>query len=448
VLQVNRVYPDSVSNPLLYYDECIVRVLQPIATSQHQRNNKGNVSNNNNTTSDNNDNSTTTNHDDEESVVPEEFLDDSAEHHHYNNKDWKAKYRFPIKAVTLHDPPISSQTTVMLHIQLGAVHQHREIVFGTLEDAQAFVRRLRVELEKDGQREMDRLQATAGDVRFLGDNDDVTFLVEICSAWNLPLGHSTYSDPYVKASFQGTHVHQTAVINKTCVFETIQLARRNLTARMPFLTLSISSTRSLDPIWTVKTGSLFLWTVNAKELFLSDGLLCLVLDHDRVGTHKKLASVHIPPQALYTARGERMELELESPRGMENNNYDDNAFGILVVRCRRASEPDVKFMRELEESKTRQDPDTTLVHLAQFATESAGGKGNIASMLAKRSKIVKDKDHPEGIKQASRIDSFVYAKADDLQSCRVILYCSIHFSCCSTKFDPNQTPSAWRKLLG
>lgn len=68
---------------------------------------------------------------------------------------------------------------------------------------------------------------------------------------------------------------------------------------------------SLEPIWTLKTGSLFLVEIPAKELFESHGLHCDVMDYD-VGRDEKLGQCTIHPKTLYEANGERMVFPLEN----------------------------------------------------------------------------------------------------------------------------------------
>lgn len=71
---------------------------------------------------------------------------------------------------------------------------------------------------------------------------------------------------------------------------------------------------SLDPIWTVKTGSLFLLTLTVEELFTSNGLICEVMDFDKFGGNDKLGLITVPPKVLYDAKGERLEFNLVSTR--------------------------------------------------------------------------------------------------------------------------------------
>jgi hypothetical protein len=101
---------------------------------------------------------------------------------------------------------------------------------------------------------------------------------------------------------------------------------------------------SLDPIWTLKTGSLFLLTVESKKLFLEEGLNFLVKDHDQFGKDEVLGMVNVNPRAVYLAQGERKEFKLLPPNGSKQQEVP----GYLVLRCRRASEYDQKFMADYE----------------------------------------------------------------------------------------------------
>jgi hypothetical protein len=158
---------------------------------------------------------------------------------------------------------------------------------------------------------------------------------------------------------------------------------------------------SLNPIWTVKTCSLFLWTVYVKDLFLSDGLHCIVFDFDQVSANEQLGQVYLSPRLLYEATGERMEFALTPPP--QANDASVDIAGFLAVRCRRASGFDMRFMKELAETRRREKREeiapelVKLKNIAHLATDSAGGAGNLSAMLSKRSKQVKNEDHPEGV---------------------------------------------------
>jgi hypothetical protein len=174
--------------------------------------------------------------------------------------------------------------------------------------------------------------------------------------------------------------------------------------RTRFLTIvsiSVLSTRRLDPIWTVKTKSLFLLEVDAAELFLSEGLLCILYDFDKVGKNEKLGAITIPPKTLYEAKGERMEFKL-GPSPGETKDVP----GYLAIRCRRATEYDANFMTD-----SAKGADSDLLGLkaaTSKALHTKGGASNLQSMLNRNSKVFKDGINGKnaGIKHVSNISFF------------------------------------------
>jgi hypothetical protein len=120
------------------------------------------------------------------------------------------------------------------------------------------------------------------------------------------------------------------------------------------------------------------------------------MDFDKVGGDERLGAVYIPPRILFDSNGERMEFKLGPPPGKANE-----VPGYLVIRCRRATEADVSFMKELKDTERRDaiSDKMGLRNITKEAFEGAGGKGNIASILAKRTRILRDSKHPNGVKQ-------------------------------------------------
>lgn len=132
--------------------------------------------------------------------------------------------------------------------------------------------------------------------------------------------------------------------------------------------------------------------VDTKDLFLSEGLLCLIYDFDKVGKNEKLGAVYIPPKTLYEAKGERMEFKVGPAPG------ETEGTGYLAVRCRRATEYDTNFLKDYNGGKK-----STLDYLgfkktSKHATDSKGGASNLKSLLSRNTKVEKDGKHP-GVKQ-------------------------------------------------
>lgn len=156
----------------------------------------------------------------------------------------------------------------------------------------------------------------------------------------------------------------------------------------PFSALS-----RLDPIWTVKTDSLFLFTVTSQELFTSDGLLFILKDFDKLGGNEKLGVVTVPAKTLHEAKGERMEFKLQS-HGYKSKEVS----GYMAIRCRRASPRDIQFMEEISKPSTS----AQLEFLHKAIAEGKTGVGNIKNILSKRTRIAAT-GKKAGKKQVSRL---------------------------------------------
>jgi hypothetical protein len=72
----------------------------------------------------------------------------------------------------------------------------------------------------------------------------------------------------------------------------------------------------------------------------------IVKDYDQLGKDEVLGIVHVNPRILYKAKGQRLELKLQPPMGSRKE-----VPGYLVIRCRRASEYDIKFMADYEKTR-------------------------------------------------------------------------------------------------
>jgi len=134
---------------------------------------------------------------------------------------------------------------------------------------------------------------------------------------------------------------------------------------------------SLDPVWTIKTGSLFLFSVASKELFMSDGLVFNLCDYDKFGENEDLGVVTMSPKELYGANGERMEFKLKHPQ-----DKDEPVSGFLAIRCRRATDYDKKFMEDYSKADHKQ-----FALLYKAMADGKAGAGNLKSIITKRTRI-------------------------------------------------------------
>jgi hypothetical protein len=166
--------------------------------------------------------------------------------------------------------------------------------------------------------------------------------------------------------------------------------------RVP-LNLVVKLIKSLNPIWTLQSGSLFILSILAKDLFAGDGLFCRVVDYD-VLSSDDLGYFVVPPIVLYKGNGERVEFKLKAPPKSKGD-----VPGHLAIRCRRATQYDKEFMEELKSSEA---PKATSTH--SIANLSAGGKSNLMSIIEKR--VMVDKTGVKKVSQAHR--SYIYVSED------------------------------------
>lgn len=361
------------------YEECIVRVLIPTSVAQRleakkrareQRRLRRIIDH---SVEEDGENSVAS--DGSATTVSPEFLDTGEEYTPPDHIDqtWKAKYRFPIKLISIKG---THRNSVFLEIDIGKQRRElRELIFDNLEDSKKLQAIIKQEKELDKERSKARMKVAMGGKSIRLD-ESITFLIEIVSGWDLPAGDFSSSDPYVGCFMEGKEYHRTDFISKT-----------------------------LDPIWTVMTGSLFLLTVDVKELFRGEGLLCVVYDYDKVGGDERLGACTIPPKTLYDAKGERMEFKLGPPPGKTQD-----VPGYLAIRCRRATEEDKEFMKKFADSKNKfsykqvKDP-------IEAATK--GGASNLKSIVTRRSRMPKFGPHA-GIREVRSIRDLFW-RADSIQ---------------------------------
>lgn len=143
----------------------------------------------------------------------------------------------------------------------------------------------------------------------------ITILFEIVSATDIMLYGRDNSDPYAVAFFGGEEVHRTSIISKTS-----------------------------EPIWTLKTQSLFTFTFFPEDLYCSEFII--EVRDSNFQEDVKLGQVLIPNKSLLMGSGERVELDLKYVL----NKFED-VKGHLVVRYKQASENEVQFMTNAAKNK-------------------------------------------------------------------------------------------------
>lgn len=119
-----------------------------------------------------------------------------------------------------------------------------------------------------------------------------------------------------------------------------------------------SRTKTLSPIWTVRTSSLYLLLVNDKEFELSAGLTFEVLTGRGALLPFSHGQVTVPPEIILEGKGERLEFHLkdEEKEGSDDTPSKDadeheKVQNVLALRFRRATEEDMQFMLAVQKGQ-------------------------------------------------------------------------------------------------
>ncbi len=237
---------------------------------------------------------------------------------------WKPRYSLQMHGIFIRG---QHKKTVTILISFTEFKQERDLIFDTTDDARAFVKQVEKQKRLETVRQDDRLLYALGGEIVLPKFEKLDLLFEIVSAYDLPVGDYTSSDPYVSVFLGHQEVHRTS-----------------------------HRSRTLNPIWTLNTGSLFLLHVESRRFFIEEGLKFVVKDFDTVGKDEVLGICTVNPKIFYKAKGERMEFKLTpshvpNPGSLEEQNQSANS--TIVIRCRRATAYDQKFMADFSKHETK-----------------------------------------------------------------------------------------------
>ena len=121
------------------------------------------------------------------------------------------------------------------------------------------------------------------------------------------------TDPYVRVRMGGKLIHQTSVHPKT-----------------------------RDPVFTIRTGSLFVLCATPEDFFRAGGLLFVVRDFNTLSADEFLGSAYVSHTELLNSRGARIGYDLidgrEHASGVESR-------GCLYLRIREATVVDIQVRR-------------------------------------------------------------------------------------------------------
>lgn len=223
LVQANQNEGSTDQNKELFYEECVARISDPEKPKGNHMFGfpKGFKS----ATKKNDDNYSVAVDDDyDDTSLAAEFADEETSIFENTevNKGWKTKYRVPISCVALKG---TQKTTVTVEVSLSSKREVRELIFDTVEEAERFCAVVKRELSLQKLRTQKKIEASVGDIKV--DNDEqITFLIEIVSGWNLPVGDLKSSDPYILVFLNGKKIHKTKHISNTRKFEQLKKSYR------------------------------------------------------------------------------------------------------------------------------------------------------------------------------------------------------------------------------
>ncbi|EJK45473.1 hypothetical protein THAOC_35911 [Thalassiosira oceanica] len=225
--------------------------------------------------------------------------------------DWRAKYKIQLRNFHIVE---TKKNTVSIQFEEKGKSTQREFIFDTATAANDFCEIIQKNKDLLDSRAEQRLRVSLDGIE-LEQGEQLTLLFDICSGSDIPRSDKmNLSDPYVTVRFNGKKIHRTAYISRT-----------------------------EDPIWTLRKGSLFIWTVDSLDLFRShDGLIFEVKDFDTIGGNDSLGAFSISARTLYRWNGERREFSLRPLIGQPDYKRSSK----IALRVRRATDHDLKFINE------------------------------------------------------------------------------------------------------
>ena len=255
----------------------------------------------------------------------DEFVDD-------RGKLWKTSLEHTTGDIVILKGGSNNKTT---EVKLGSGNDTvvRDFKFASATDAQKFAQGLATVKKLEAKRTQKQIalfkqqgnnnnstlalngnstERGVGGLDELAIGEEINLLVEVVSATDLPSADLTSgkSDPYVIVRMNGSEVHKTKSISK-----------------------------SLQPIWTLETGSLFLLQMAPEEFFSSAaGISFTVIDYDAVGSDDVLASVDVPLQEALRGKGERKQYSLSLDKQFMKSGTKPKLF----LRFKQASKADIE----------------------------------------------------------------------------------------------------------
>lgn len=219
---------------------------------------------------------------------------------------WAIKYSVPISKASI------KREHSLCYVTLGSTDitpkEDVTLNFASDNEAKSFVRFVG-EMKMMHNSVAKEAMKSALDTRSITSNiNSIDFLIEIISATDLQAMNNLSSDPFVRVRYGGDIIHTTEVV-----------------------------TKSLNPIWTIKTKCMFIFALSADEYYNYD-LVFEVLDFETFTTNKMLGQALLTNEKLIKSNGQRIEMKLK------NLQMEVETQGFLAIRCKRATAQDIEFV--------------------------------------------------------------------------------------------------------
>ena len=256
--------------------------------------------------------------------------------------EWKVKLSVPLEKVILK----LDGAKVLAEFDMGKRKKRILLHFPTKKQSThffMFIKTLKINLR---QAAMSSVQMELGGFVPSNLSTPIQFLVEIISATDLKAVNRDRdtSDPFVIVKYGGEQIHTTSVIHK-----------------------------NLDPIWTVRTKSLFTFSLHPDDFYSHDDMIFEVKDKAILTKEKCLGQAMFPIKKLIECKGERHAIKLQYIQTGES------AQGYLAIRCKRATASEIEFVENIEAEEF-----LTKEYYNDLVTAKVGQQKSLPSLRKKR----------------------------------------------------------------
>ena len=273
-----------------------------------------------------------------------------------DTREWVDQYLYFINEVKL---TLCAKNLTEIELMQGKKKTYRQLYFESSTEAHSFFK-LVMYLQRLERERAQRIKPQQTKICRLNPLESVNILIEICSAWGLNYSDDTQMiDPYVVIQQGNKNLHITKHISNTC-----------------------------NPTWTVKTGSLFVMSIQSNDLMKHDHIKELrfrVMNKSGLSSQNCLGTVCISQATILSSNGERLIYHLTKP-----NKSQVNSCGMLALKFRRATSTEMEFMTAL---KNGEDLLQCLTQKVFKLPEHASPTLSPKCSLPKNPKLIKDEKY-------------------------------------------------------